>query len=203
MDPYRWEPPALLVVVSGPSGAGKDTVIRRMRERGLPFHFVVTATSRPRRPDEVHGVDYYFVTDTEFERMIAEDELFEYAIVYGQYKGIPKKHVREALESGQDVIMRLDVQGAATIRRLVPEAVLIFLVPGSEDELIERLKRRRTESPEALKQRITTVREEIKRLPEFDYLVINRDGELDAAVDRIVAIITAEKCRVHRRRISV
>ena len=175
----------------------------RMKELGHSFHFVVTATDRPQRPGEVHGVDYYFVSSKEFAAMLERDELLEHAVVYGQNKGIPKSQVREALASGKDVIMRLDVQGAATVRRIVPDALLIFLMTLSEEELIRRLKERRTESPEGLKRRIALAREEMKRLPEFDYVVVNRDGKLDEAVEQIMAIITAEKCRVKQRKIEL
>ncbi len=136
----------LLIVISGPSGAGKDSVMQRMQQRGLQFHFVTTATTRPRRSNEVHGRDYWFVTRAEFTRMIEQDELIEHALVYGDYKGVPKREVREALESGQDVVMRLDVQGAETIRRLVPEALLIFITTDSEEALISRLQERSTET---------------------------------------------------------
>lgn len=186
----------VLVVLSGPSGVGKDATLARMKEMGYPFHFVVTATTRPRRPNEVDGVDYYFVSKAEFADMIERDELLEYAIVYGDYKGVPKRHVRQALASGQDVLMRLDVQGAATVRRLIPQAVTIFLMPESEQDLIERLSSRKTESPDELKMRIATARQEMLRVPEFDYVVINRRGRLDETVQQVVAIIQAEKCRV-------
>jgi len=202
-DPYHFESNPLLVVISGPSGAGKDATVKRMEQLGYPFHFVVTATTRPKRPGEVDGVDYHFVSEKEFAEMLERGELLEHAIVYDQYKGIPKKQVQEALESGKDVIMRLDVQGAATIRRLVPEAVLIFLTASSEEELIRRLKKRKTETPEGLKRRIATAREEMKRLDEFDYVVVNRDGHLDDTVKTIAAIITAEKCRVKQRKIEL
>ncbi len=202
-NPYNIEAHPLLIVISGPSGAGKDATVKRMEELGYPFHFVVTATTRPKRPGEVDGVDYHFVSEKEFAEMLERGELLEHAIVYGQYKGIPKKQVQEALESGKDVIMRLDVQGAATIRRLVPEAVLIFLTASSEEELIRRLKKRETETPEGLKRRIATAREEMKHLDEFDYVVVNRDGHLDDTVKTIAAIITAEKCRVKQRKIEL
>ncbi len=203
IDPYQFEPTPLLIVISGPSGVGKDSVVQRMQERGYPFHFVVTATSRPPRPGEVHGVDYYFFSREEFEAMIEHDELLEHAIVYGQHKGIPRAQVQEALASGQDVVMRLDVQGAATIRRIVPEAVLIFLSASSDEELYNRLRARHTESEEELRLRIAKAREEMRHLPEFDYLVINREGHLDEAVDKIWAIIQSEHCRVHQRRITL
>jgi guanylate kinase len=191
----------LLIVLSGPSGVGKDTVLRRMKELNLPLHFVVTATTRPQRPGEVHGVDYFFVSVGEFAEMIERGELLEYAIVYGDYKGIPKEQVRQALASGKDVIMRIDVQGAATIRRLVPEAVLIFMITPSEEELMERLRARQTETADALKMRIATARQEMRRLPEFDYFVVNRAGKVDETVGQIMAIIKAEHCRTKPRKI--
>ncbi len=202
-NPYHIEPNPLLVVISGPSGVGKDVALNRMEEMGYPFHFVVTATTRPRRPNEVEGVDYHFVSEREFAEMLEKDELLEHALVYGQHKGIPKKQVRGALASGKDVIMRIDVQGAATIRHLVPEAVFIFLATSSEEELIRRLKKRRTETPEGLERRIATAREEMKRLDEFDYVVVNRDGHLNETVETIAAIITAEKCKVKQRKIEL
>ena len=161
-------PQPLLVVISGPAGVGKDAVVRRLKERGYPFHFVVTATDRPPRPGEVHGVHYFFVSTAEFEGMIALDELLEHARVYGQYKGIPKQQVREALASGKDVVMRLDVQGAAAVRRMAPEAVLIFLVAGSDEELEQRLRKRKGDSPEQIRERLATARAEMACLDEFD-----------------------------------
>ena len=136
----------LVVVISGPSGAGKDSLIRRMKELKVPFHFVVTATSRPPRPDEVDGVDYHFLSRERFEAGIRAGEFLEYAIVYGDYKGIPRWEIENALASGKDVILRVDVQGAATLRRLIPDAVFIFVIPASREELIERL---RATGPEA------------------------------------------------------
>ncbi len=189
-------PRPVLVVISGPSGVGKDATIRRMKERNLPFYFVVTATTRPMRPGEQEGVDYHFVSQDEFESMIRSGELLEHALVYGEYKGIPKAHVRAALESGKDVILRIDVQGAATIRRLIPNAVTIFLTAESEEELIRRLRSRKTESPERLQRRIETARQEMRRVREFRYVVVNRENHLDETVDQVVSIITAEKCRV-------
>ncbi len=198
-DPYLLTRQPLLLVISGPSGVGKDSVVQRMQERAIPFHFVITATSRTPRPDEVHGVDYFFTSEEEFRVMIAQGELLEHAVVYGQYKGIPKQQVREALASGRDVVMRLDVQGAATVRCLVPEAILVFLSAASEEELVSRLKQRRTESSEQFSRRMETAREEMKRIQEFDYIVTNREGNLDGAVDQIASIIAAEHSRVHPR----
>lgn len=193
----------LLVVISGPAGAGKDSVIRRMKERGLPFHFIVTATDRPPRPGEVHGVDYFFLSTEEFLRLEQEGELLEHAIVYGQHKGIPKQQIREAFASGKDVVMRVDVQGAATVRRLAPEAVLIFLTAESGEDLARRLERRGTDPPDQLAQRLSKLPEEMAFLDLFDYVVVNREGELDRAVDQIIAIMEAEHCRVRPRRVQL
>jgi len=189
-------PRPVLVVLSGPSGVGKDSVIQRLKQIDHPFYFVVTATTRPKRPNEIDGVDYHFVSVGEFAEMIENDELLEYAVVYGDYKGIPKKHVREALASGKDVIMRIDVQGAATIRSLIPNAITIFLTAESEEELVRRLRMRKTEDPDQLKMRIVTARRELRRFTEFDYIVINREEQLDAAVETVLSIIRAEKSRV-------
>lgn len=196
-------PRPLLIIISGPSGVGKDTVLQRMKERGLPFHFVVTATTRPRRTSEVHGQDYLFVSKDEFARMIEADELIEYAIVYGDYKGIPKQQVREALASGTDVVLRIDVQGAETIRKLTPDALLIFLTTESEDELVQRLETRKTETAEELKLRIATARKELQRIEAFDYVLINHDFHLDETVDSIRAIIDAEHHRVNPRKVTL
>jgi guanylate kinase len=196
-------PTPLLIVISGPSGAGKDSVLQRMKERGLPFHFVVTATTRPRRADEVHGKDYWFVSKEEFARMIEEDELIEYAMVYGDYKGIPKQQVRDALASGQDVVLRLDVQGAETIRKLAPESLLIFVTTENEEELVRRLQTRRTETVDELRIRIATARKELQRIGAFDYVIINRASQLDEAVDTVCAIIDAEQHRVTPRKVSL
>lgn len=198
-------PPAepLLIVISGPSGVGKDTVIERMKSRRLNFHFVVTATTRHARPDEKHGVDYFFVSQEEFARMIEEDELLEYAYVYNDYKGIPKAQVRRAFASGMDVVMRVDVQGAATIRRLYPQALLIFLTTRDEEELVNRLRARKSETADEINLRIAMARKELRRIKEFDYVVVNRDGHLDETVDTILAIIVAEHHRVHHRKVTL
>jgi guanylate kinase len=196
-------PQPLLIVISGPSGAGKDTVMQRMQERGLPFHFVVTATTRPKRANETHGKDYLFVTKEEFAHMIDADELIEHAIVYGDYKGIPKQQVREALASDKDVVMRVDVQGAESVRKMTPEALLIFITTDSEEELVHRLETRKTETADSLAIRIATARKELKRLEAFDYVIVNRDFQLDVTVDAIRSIIEAEHHRVNPREVSL
>jgi guanylate kinase len=191
----------LLVVLSGPSGVGKDSILMRMRDVGFPFHFVVTATSRAQRPGERDGYDYHFVGKQRFEEMIDCGELLEWAEVYGHYKGIPKSEVRQALQSGRDVILRIDVQGAATLKRLAPEAVFVFVAPGSFEELHNRLQWRRTESPDQMEQRLAMATREMEAVDGFDYVVVNREDHLDDAVGQIRAIIVAEKQRVWPRRV--
>lgn len=193
----------LLVVISGPSGVGKDTVLDRMKQRGLPFHFVVTATTRPQRPGEVEGEDYFFVGEQEFFDMIEKGELIEHALVYNDHKGVPRQQIREAMESGQDVVMRVDVQGAKTIQSLAPEALLIFLTARNEDELSRRLRKRRTESEADLKLRLETAKEELAYLDIFDYVVLNADSTVETAVDTILAIIEAEHHRINPRRVRL
>ncbi len=193
----------LLVVISGPSGVGKDTVLDRMKRRGLPFHFVVTATTRPRRPGEVEGEDYFFVEEKQFLDMIERGELIEHALVYNDFKGVPRQQVQEAMESAQDVVMRVDVQGAKTIRALAPEALLIFLTAGDEAELARRLRKRRTESEADLQLRLETAKKEFGYLKIFDYVVLNADTKVEKAVDTILAIIQAEHHRIDPRRVEL
>src|SRR4030042_297687 len=193
------QPQPLLIVISGPSGVGKDTVIQRMQERNLHFQFVVTATTRPPRPNEVHGKDYFFYSLAEFARMIEKGELLEHAIVYNEYKGIPRAQVRDALATGKDVVMRLDVQGASTIRKFCPDVLMIFLSPKDEAEMIARLQERKTETPEGFRLRVATARQEMTHLKSFDYIVINQELHLDETVDTIISIIVAEHHRVNHR----
>lgn len=193
----------LLIVISGPSGVGKDSIVQRMIERNFPFHFVVTATTREKRPNEIHGKDYFFVSKDEFARMIEQDELIEYAVVYSDYKGIPKSQVRDALSSGKDVVMRLDVQGAETVRKLSPQALLIFITCESEEELEHRLRERKTETADSLSLRIATARKEFQRLDAFDYVIINHDFHLDDTVEKVRSIISAEHLKVHHRKVDL
>ena len=200
---YGRPPEPLLVVLSGPSGVGKDSALMRMRELGFPFHFVVTATDRPQRPGEINGVDYHFVTTAQFEHMIAEQELLEWARVYNDYKGIPKWDVRNALSSGRDVILRIDVQGVATLKKLAPQAVTIFLAPSNFDELRERLKTRRTDAPHQIDERLAKAAGELEQIESCDNVVVNPSAQLDTAVGQIRSIIYAEKQRVRPRRIKL
>ncbi len=193
----------LLIVISGPSGVGKDSIVHALkRHEGLPFHFVVTATNREPRPDEREGIDYFFVSTEEFTRMIQADELVEYARVYNDYKGVPKAQLRQAFESGKDVVMRVDVQGAATLHDRYPDALLIYLT-ASEHDLLKRLRKRKTDSEEALRLRAAMVRKESEHLDEFDYVVENAENCLEEAVETILAIVKAEHHRVQQRRVDL
>jgi len=194
-------PQPLIIVISGTSGIGKDAVLNGLKNCSLPLHFVVTATSRAPRPEEKEGVDYFFISREEFEQRIAEGKFIEYARVYQDYKGIPRAQVEQALKSGKDVILRLDVQGAATVRKLYPEAVLIFLVPNTTDEWYTRLCHRGTETPESLHVRVETAIRELAQIDIFDYVVLNAQDRLDAAVQDVVNIIDTEHMRVHHRKI--
>ena len=198
-------PPAkpLLIVLSGLSGVGKDAVLSGLRRSVYPLEFIVTVTTRTHRPNENDGVHYHFVSGTEFQEMIDGNQLLEWASVYGNRYGVPAEPVRQALKNGKDVVIKVDVQGADTIKKIVPQAVFIFLATLSMEDLAQRLKQRHTETPSDLELRLKTAGEEMKKLPLFDYLVVNRQGELDRAVADIEAIITAEKCRVTPREISL
>ncbi len=202
LAPYL-RPAPVLIVITGPSGVGKDSVIAEMRAQGGSFHFVVTATDRARRPNEVEGVDYIFVTTAEFERMIREDELIEHAFVYQQYKGVPKAQVRQALAAGKDVVMRVDVQGAHTLRERLPGAVIVFLAPASVEDLARRLRGRGTDSDRQVETRLETARAELALAGAFDYVVVNWEGQLDQAARQILAIIEAEKRRTQRRPVEL
>ena len=194
--PFHLPTRSLLIVLSGPSGAGKDAVLTRMKELGYPLlEYITTVTTRPRRASERDDVDYHFISVERFQEMISRKELLEWANVYGNWYGVPKEAVKQALDKGRDVIVKVDVQGAATIKKILPEAVFIFLIPPSREELTIRLKQRHTESAFNLALRLKTAEEEIKKLPLFDYVVLNKQDKIDLAVSDIKAIITAEKCR--------
>lgn len=189
----------LLIVLSGPSGVGKDAVLTRMKKLGRPFHYVVTATTRLQREGEKNGVDYYFLSQEEFQQMVDKDQLLEWAEVYGNYYGVPRDEISKALSKGTDVIVKVDVQGAATINKILPQAIFIFLMPPSMEELELRLKQRRSESSIDLALRLEKAKEEIKSLPLFDYVITSHQDGLDDIISQIDAIVTAEKCRVKPR----
>lgn len=190
---------SLLFVLSGPSGAGKDAVLSRLKQAGSPLEYITTVTTRAKRATENDGVDYHFISEQKFQEMLAGNELLEWARVYGNWYGVPRKPVEQGLAEGQDVIVKVDIQGAATIKGLFPQAVSIFLVPPLMEELVNRLEQRHTESSFDLDLRINTAEDEMTQLPMFDYVVYNRKDKIDSAVKDIEAIIRAEKCRVKPR----
>ncbi len=194
----------LLVVISGPSCAGKDSVLARLRERDYPAHFTVTATTRPKR--EVRPEDHEFLrflSEAEFDELLNSNGLLEHAEVYGYHYGVPKAPLRKALDQGENVIMRVDVQGAETIKRLVPAAVLIFLMLSSIDEIEARLRSRGQDDEPTLQKRLNAAVGELEELPKFDYVVVNQRDHLDETVDTIEAILLAESCRIGRARASI
>jgi guanylate kinase len=193
----------LLFVLSAPSGTGKDTVIHALKQQGMNFYVVPSIATRSPRPGESEGNPYHFVSQESFERMVSQDELLEYANVHGNWYGQPRKLIRDNLSAGRDVLLKIDVKGAATIRSKVQDAIFIFLIPGSLDELTQRLAGRQTESEEELQRRLTDARKELAEQHWYDYLVTNRDGHLQEAVDCLRAIMLAEHCRVHVRHINI
>lgn len=200
-EPHRQRP--LLIVISGPSGVGKDSVVQNMKARQSDIFFVVTMTDRAPRPEEKDGKDYFFVSTQDFQDLVESGGFIEHAVVYGDLKGVPREQVRQAMESGWDVVMRLDVQGAAHIRAICPGAVLIFLTAESKEAIRERLVRRERKVTEDLERRIQTAQGEMDCVGQFDYVVVNRDGQLEQAVDQVMAIIQAEHCRVQHRRVDL
>ncbi|HEY8172315.1 MAG TPA: guanylate kinase [Dehalococcoidia bacterium] len=188
----------LFVVLSGPSGAGKDAVLDELARRGHRFHRVVTATTRPPRDNERDGVDYFFVSDADFDRLIETNGLLEHAVVYGHRSGVPKQQVLDQLAAGVDVYVRTDVQGAASIKKLMPDAVLIFVAPSSLDELDQRIRARKSDDEERIARRLATARDEMERRGEFEYVIVNEPGRLDATADQLVDILIAERARQKR-----
>jgi guanylate kinase len=193
----------LLVVLSGPSGVGKDTVLLQMKRRGFPFHYVVTATTRPRRGREREEIDYYFLSREKFQQMIDDGDFLEWANVYGNFYGVPKKEMRQAINRGMDVIVKVDVQGAATIKEKLPQAVCIFLKPPSMKGLEKRLKGRHSENPADLDLRLGKAREELKKLSLFDYVLTSHQGRVDEVIAQIEAIVANEKQRAESRPVNL
>jgi guanylate kinase len=188
-------PPPLVIVLSGPSGVGKDAVLARMRRLQRPFHYVVTATTRSKRAREKNGLNYHFLSSKEFQQMIARHQLLEWANVYGNYYGVPKDEIALALSKGVDTIVKVDIQGASALKRILPQAVFVFLMPPSLEALEKRLKRRRSESSEDLLLRLATAKQEMKSLPLFDYVITSRQNKLDEVVSQIDDIVAAERRR--------
>ena len=198
-DPSPAAPSPLLIVLSGPSGVGKDAVLSRMREQGRPFHYTVTVTTRQRREAETDGLDYIFVSTETFHRMVEEGGLLEWAEVYGNMYGVPRAQIAQALREGCDVIVKPDVQGAATIKRLAPDGVFIFLAPPDMEELAYRLRQRMTESSEAFETRLHTAEMEMREASKYDYVVINHRDRIDDAVAEIEGIVAREHRKVPQR----
>ena len=195
--------PPLLVVISGPSGVGKDAVLARLRELRTDLFFAVTATTRPMRPGEVDGVDYVFLTPARFQALLDRDGFLEHAEVYGNRYGVPKEHVRAALAADRDAFVKIDVQGAATVRNLAPDALLIFIAPPSMEELERRLRERKTESPEQMGVRIRTAYEEMNEAGWFDAVVVNETGALDQTVEGILRTVDEQRQRTPPRIVHV
>jgi len=187
------EHPPLLVVISGPSGVGKDAVLERMKRLPRARHFIVTATTRHKRPNERYGVDYIFMEPSEFQALLAQDGFLEHAEVYGRYYGVPRAQVEEALRVGRDVVVKTDVQGARTLKAKVPDALLIFVAPPDLQELERRLRQRKSETVGDLQRRVETARLEMRCKLEFDHVVVNHSGRLDETVAAIEEIIAEEK----------
>ena len=208
-NPYLFnlKPRQLLIVLSGPSGAGKDAILNRMREvvrdTGSQLEFITTVTTRSRRATEKDNIDYHFVSQAKFQAMIANNEFLEHANVYGNWYGVPKLPIKMALEQQHDVIIKVDIQGAQTIKRLAPQGIFIFIITPTLEELKNRLSKRHTESAFDLSLRIKTAESELEQLHLFDYLVVNHRDRIDQAVSDINAVIQAEKCHLVSREISL
>jgi guanylate kinase len=190
------KPRPLFVVLSGPSGAGKDAVLDELERRGHAFHRVVTCTTRPARVGERHGEDYYFVTQMEFDALLRNGGLLEHATVYGDSYGVPKQQVLDMLGRGVDVYVRTDVQGAAAIKGVMSDAVRVFVAPASLEELEQRLRDRNSDDEARIERRLATARSEMARAGEFEHVVVNESGRLEAAVDKIEAILADERSGV-------
>ncbi len=186
----------ILVVISGPSGAGKTTIIKAVLSRRKDLIFSVSCTTRPRRPGEVHGKDYFFITEQEFRKMIERDEFIEWAEVHGHLYGTPRKFIDKAFKEGKSVLLDIDVQGAMKVMETFSDGVFIFVAPPSMEDLEKRLRKRGTESDEDIKRRLEDAKWELGFMERFEYLIINDD--LDDAIDKLNSIITAEGIKIKR-----
>jgi guanylate kinase len=198
-------PHPMLVIISGPSGVGKDTIIEALQRRGHrpAYHYVVTCTTRSRRPNEIDRVSYNFLSPEEFAALRDSGQLLEANEVHGNWYGTPRAGVRTALARGQHAILKIDVQGARVVKATIPEALLIFVVPPSVETLVEHLKARRTESPEQLAIRQRDAAEELARQGDYDFVVVNEEGRVDVTAERIEQIIAQEERRGARRAVTV
>ena len=191
----------LLIVISGPSGAGKGTICKQLLENNSELKLSVSATTRSPRAGEVDGVNYYFITKEDFEHKIECGDFLEYAQVYDNYYGTPKSNVEEMLEKGKDVILEIDIQGALKVKENFEEGIFIFILPPSMEELKQRIIKRGSETEESLMKRFKSAYKEINFVSKYNYAVVN--DEVDLAVEKLEAIICAEKCRVDRIKHSI
>ena len=187
----------LLIILSGPSGAGKGTLCRELLRLLPDLTYSVSATSRAPRPGEIEGVHYFFRTREEFETMIASGELLEWTEFCGNYYGTPLFAVQQALVAGKDVILEIEIQGARQVKKLFPQGVFIFVVPPSLEVLVQRIHQRGTESEEIIQKRLAQARAELERISDYEYVVVN--DEVPAAVEKLRCILVAEKCRIKRK----
>ena len=194
-----------MVIISGPSGVGKDTIIDALkrREPAHPRRYVITVTTRDRRENETDGVHYHFYSVDDYQRLVASEGLLEASLVHDHWYGTPRDQVQSAIRSGRDAILKIDVQGADKVRARIPEALLIFVVPPSIEELERRLRERRTETREQAELRLRNARIEMARTGEFDHVVVNETDKVDATAEAIDGIIAAEHRRYAERRIRV
>jgi len=197
------EPRPVVMILSGPSGVGKDTVLDALEALDVRFHRVVTATTRAPRAGEVDGRDYHFVSLGRFAQMIENNELLEYALVYGDYKGVPKSEIAEPLARGEDVIMRVDVQGADTMASKLRGAITVFLTTATEEEMVARLRGRRSDSEAQIAIRVAYARKEMAELPKFQYVVVNRSERIHDAARTLWAILEATRARTDYRPLEI
>ncbi len=190
-------------IISGPSGVGKDSVIEQLRSHYPNARYVVTATTRPMRRGEVDGIHYLFLGKQEFLDGLATNNFIEHALVYDNHYGVPRSPIEDGLAAGQHVIIKVDVKGAATLRRCISGATSIFLAPESMEELLDRLRSRKTDDLDVLLKRFRTASHELDRAEEFDYVVFNEANQLDRAIAQIRSIIDTEQSRIHQPDISI
>ncbi|RLE11175.1 guanylate kinase [Candidatus Aerophobetes bacterium] len=186
----------LIVVISAPAGAGKTTLCKRLLQISSSFISSVSFTTRPPRKNEIEGVDYYFVSREEFEKLIEKETFLEWAQVHGHLYGTSADFLKKNIEAGKDVVLEVDVKGGKKIKEKYPNSILIFILPPSWEELERRLKGRATEDEKSIKERLSNAKKEIKFLPYYDYFIVNDD--INVAVRELVAIIEAERCRISR-----
>lgn len=203
IDRIRQADSPSVYIISGPSGVGKDSVIEELREAFPDAQYVVTCTTRPMRQGEIDGVHYTFLTKEEFLGRVESNDFIEHAMVYENHYGVPRSPIVDGLAEGRDVIIKVDVQGAATLRKLIDNTLSIFLSPESMEALLQRLRDRKTDDPDVLRKRFTTASNELEQVEHFDYVVFNEDGALQAAVDQIRHIVEVNRMRVHRPEIRL